>query len=245
MEYGPETYGERVADVYDDWYQIGDGTAEADLLAELATGGRVLELGVGTGRIALPLAARGLEVHGIDTSPAMIAKLREKPGGDKITVTIGDMADVRVDGEFSLAFVAFNTFYMLLSQDAQKRCFANVARRLAPGGRFLVHGFVPDLSRVERGYDVSVKEAGLDRVRLDTTTYDPVAQRLDATQMRITEDGIRFVHTRLRYAFPPELDLMAELAGLRLEHRWSTFDKRPFTGESAFHVSVYQTNTSS
>jgi SAM-dependent methyltransferase len=240
MEYGPETYGERVADVYDAWYKLGDGTPEADLLTELAHGGRVLELGIGTGRVAIPLAVRGLDVHGIDTSPAMVAKMREKPGGDKIAVTIGDMADVEVDGVFDLVFVVFNTFYMLTTQDVQKRCFANVARRLAPGGRFLVHGFVPDLSRVEQGNHLSVKEAGLDRVRLDATVYEPQQQRLDATQMRITEQGIRFVHTRLRYAFPPELDLMAELAGLHLEHRWSTFDKQPFTGESAFHVSVYR-----
>jgi SAM-dependent methyltransferase len=240
MEYGPETYGERVADVYDDWYKLGDTAIEVALLAELADGGRALELGIGTGRIALPLAASGLEVDGIDTSPSIVAKMRAKPGGDKIGVTIGDMADVPVDGEYALVFVVFNTFYLLLTQDAQKRCFASVARHLRPGGRFLLHGFVPDLSRVERGDNVTVKEAGLDRVRLDTTTFDSVEQRIDSTQMRITERGIRFVHARLRYAFPSELDLMAELAGLRLEHRWSTFDKQPFTNESAFHVSVYR-----
>jgi SAM-dependent methyltransferase len=240
MEYGPETYGERVADVYDDWYKLGDTAIEVALLAELADGGRALELGIGMGRIALPLAASGLEVDGIDTSPSIVAKMRAKPGGDKIGVTIGDMADVPVDGEYALVFVVFNTFYLLLTQDAQKRCFASVARHLRPGGRFLLHGFVPDLSRVERGDNVTVKEAGLDRVRLDTTTFDSVEQRIDSTQMRITERGIRFVHARLRYAFPSELDLMAELAGLRLEHRWSTFDKQPFTNESAFHVSVYR-----
>jgi SAM-dependent methyltransferase len=245
MEYGPETYGERVADVYDDWYKFGDTPPEADLLVELAAGGRVLELGIGTGRVALGLHARGVDVSGIDSSPAMVAKMREKSGGAEIDVTIGDMTDVPADGEFALVFVAFNTFYMLLTQDAQKRCCANVARHLAPGGRFLIHGFVPDLSRVEKGNDLSVAEASLDRVRLDATTYDPVAQRIDATQMRITEQGIRLVHTRLRYAFPPEIDLMAELAGLRLEHRWSTFDKQPFTADSAFHVSVYQANSTS
>src|SRR6516162_8035933 len=130
-EYGPETYGERVADVYDEWYrQLHDVGEEAALLAELAAGGRALELGIGTGRIALPLAARGVEVHGIDASPAIVARMREKPGGDKIDVTIGDMADVPVAGEFAIVFVVFNTFFMLTTQEAQVRCFRNVAARL-------------------------------------------------------------------------------------------------------------------
>ncbi len=240
MEYGPETYGERVADVYDDWYKLGDPAPEAALLAELAAGGRVLELGIGTGRVALPLAALGVEVHGVDASPAIVERLRAKPGGEKIPVTIGDMADVPVDGEYALVFIVFNTFFMLISQASQVRCFRNVAKHLVPGGRFLMHAFVPDLSRIESGSHVGVGEAALDRVRLDATTYERLEQRLDNTQMRITEQGIRLVHTRLRYAWPPELDLMAELAGLTLEARYATFDKQAFTDESAFHVSVYR-----
>jgi SAM-dependent methyltransferase len=240
-EYGPETYGEHVADVYDEWYrQLHDVGQEATVLADLAAGGRVLELGIGTGRIAIPLAARGVEVHGIDTSPAMVDKLKAKPGGDQIAVTIGDMADVPVDETFALVFVAFNTFYMLTTQEDQVRCFRNVASHLAPGGAFLVSGFVPDLSMVEQGEYVSAREALLDRVRLDVTTYDRMNQRLNTTQVRITEDGVRFVHAQLRYAWPSELDLMAQLAGLSLESRWSTFDKLPFTDASAFHVSVYR-----
>jgi SAM-dependent methyltransferase len=239
-EYGPETYGERVADVYDEWYKPVDTVAEVALLTDLAAGGPALELGIGTGRVALPLAANGVEVHGLDASPAMVERMRSKPGGDAIPVTIGDMADVAVDGKFTLVFVVFNTFFQLYSQDAQLRCFANVAAHLRPGGRFLVHAFVPDTSRIEAGQDLSVKEASLDRVRLDATVYDAKEQRLDTTQMRISEQGVRLVHAKLRFAWPPELDLMARLAGLELEHRSATFDKQPFTSSSAFHVSVYR-----
>jgi SAM-dependent methyltransferase len=238
--FGPETYGERVADVYDEWYKSIDTADEIALLTELARGGRALELGIGTGRIAIPLAARGVEVHGIDASPAMVEQLRAKPGGNAIPVTIGDMADVPVDGEFALVFVVFNTFFQLYSQEAQVRCFANVAEHLRPGGRFLIHAFVADPSRVESGQDVSVKEASLDRVRLDATIYDAAEQRIDTTQVRITEAGIRLVHAKLRFANPPELDLMARLAGLTLEDRWAGFDRRPFTGASAVQVSVYR-----
>ncbi len=238
--FGPETYGERVADVYDEWYKLVDTAAEVALLTELAAGGRALELGIGTGRIGVPLSANGVEVHGLDASPAMIEQMRAKPGGAAIPVVIGDMADVPVEGEFALVYVVFNTFFQLYSQAAQLRCFANVARRLRPGGRFLVHAFVPDTSRVEAGEHLAVKEASLDRVRLDASVFDALEQRLDTTQVRITEQGIRLVHAKLRFAWPPELDLMAELAGLTLEHRWSSFDKQPFTGASAFAVSVYR-----
>ena len=238
--FGPETYGDRVADVYDDWYKPLDTAAEVALLAELAHGGRALELGIGTGRVAIPLAAQGVEVHGIDASPAMVERMRAKPGGDAIAVTIGDMADVPVEGRFALVFVVFNTFFQLYSQETQLRCFANVAAHLHPAGRFVIHAFVPDTSRVEAGEHLAVKEASLDRVRLDASVFDAQEQRLDTTQVRITEDGTRLVHAKLRFAWPPELDLMARLAGLTLEDRWATFDKQPFNGESAFHVSVYR-----
>jgi SAM-dependent methyltransferase len=239
-QFGPETYGERVADVYDEWYKPVGTAAEVTLLTELAAGGRALELGIGTGRIAVPLAAAGVEVHGIDASPAMVERMRAKPGGDAIPVTIGDMADVPVDGRFALVFVVFNTFFQLYSQESQLRGFANVARHLQPGGRFLIHVFVPDTTRVESGEHVAAKEASLDRVRLDVTLFDALEQRLDTTQVRITEDGIRLVHAKMRFAWPPELDLMARLAGLTLEHRWATFDKQPFSAASPFHVSVYR-----
>ena len=241
-QYGPATYGERIADVYDEWYNqlLADPAAEAALLADLAAGGRALELGIGTGRIALPLQARGVEVHGIEASPAMVERLRAKPGGDAIAVTIGDMADVGVDGRFELVFVVFNTFFMLTTQEDQVRCFRNVAAHLAPGGCFLLHAFVPDTSLIEKGQSLTVREASLDRVRLDATRFDAQQQRLDTTQVRITEQGVRLVHAKLRFAPPPELDLMAQLAGLTLDARYGGFDKEPFTDESAFHVSVYR-----
>jgi SAM-dependent methyltransferase len=239
--YGPETYGEDIADVYDEWYvHLGDADLVASFLAEYSAGGRALELGIGTGRVALPLAARGIEVHGIDASPAMVEKLLAKPGGDAIQTTIGDMADVAVDGTFELVFVVFNTFFMLTTQEAQVRCFKNVAAHLAPGGRFVVGAFVPDTSRVERGQSLSVGDLSPDHIRLDATRYDAAAQRIEFTQARMAEDGTRFLHAILRYAYPPELDLMGQLAGLTLEHRWSTYDKEPFTNGSGYAVSVYR-----
>src|SRR5581483_9804184 len=145
--YDAATYGERIADVYDEWYAEAaflETEAAVAKLAELAGEGPVLELAVGTGRVALPLAQRGLEVHGIDASEAMVAKLREKPGGDAIPVTIGDFADVAVDGRYALVYVVFNTLFALESQDEQVRCFRNVAARLEPGGAFVVEAFVPE-----------------------------------------------------------------------------------------------------
>jgi SAM-dependent methyltransferase len=239
-EYGPETYGERVADVYDEWYDAVDSAAECPLLTELAAGGRVLELGIGTGRIALPLAAAGIEVHGVESSPAMAKQLHAKPGGDAIPVTIGDMADVPVDGDFPLVFVVANTFFMLPTQEAQQRCFRNVAAHLPAGGRFLVQVFVPDTSRIEGGADLTVKDVGLDMVRLDASIFDARAQRTRSTQIRITESGIRLVHARIRFAYPPELDEMARGAGLELESRWGSFARDPFTDDSPIHVSVYR-----
>jgi SAM-dependent methyltransferase len=238
-DYGPATYGERVADVYDEWYDETN-PCEFELLAELAAGGRVLELGIGTGRVSIPLSAAGVEVHGIDVSPAIVRRLHAKEGGAAIPVTIGDMADVPVDGEFSLVFVVFSTFFMLNTEEAQQRCFRNVAAHLAPGGRFLIRTFVPDDARIDRGEHLGVRSVGVDMVRLDASVYDLPAQRCDTTQIRITESGIRLVHARLRYAYPPQLDQMAHSAGLELESRWASFTRDPFTDDSPFHVSVYR-----
>ena len=239
-DFRPETYGERVADVYDQWYKPVETDDEVALLAELAAGGRALELGVGTGRVAIPLAQHGVEVVGLDASPAMITAMRKKPGGDKVGVEMGDMEKVDVAGEFSLIFVVFNTFFQLYSQESQLNCFRNVAAHLAPGGRFLIHGFVPDMSTVEAGQHIGVREAGLDLVRLEATTYDRLEQRIDTTQIRITEQGIRLVHAKLRYALPSELDLMAQVAGLQLEARYGAFDRSEFNDGSAWAVSIYR-----
>jgi SAM-dependent methyltransferase len=239
--YGPATYGDHIADVYDERYAQRDPGAEVARIAELAGAGPVLELGIGTGRVALPLAARGLEVHGIDASEAMVAQLRARTGGTSIPIEIGDMRAVVAPGDgYSLAFVVFNTFFCLLEQDAQVDCFANVARRLAPGGRFLIEAFVPDLTRFDRGQRTSAVTVGVDSVDIDVVVHDPVAQRIDGQHVLIRESGTRLLPVVLRYAFPSELDLMARLAGLVLETREGGWSGEPFTEASAVHVSVWR-----
>ena len=192
-----------------------------DVLANLAgCGRRALELGIGTGRIALPLAARGVEVHGIDASAAMVEKMGRKPGGDRIPVTLCDFADVEVDGRYSLIYVVFNTFFALLSQEAQVRCFVNVARRLSDGGTFLIEAFAPDLTRFERGQNIQAGIVETDRVSIHLSRHDAVAQTVATSHMYIAEGGVRLYPVKLRYAWPSELDLMARLAGMRLRSRW-------------------------
>ncbi len=237
--YDASTYGQRIADVYDDVHPDHDDAMIATL-AELAGGGRALELGIGTGRIALPLAARGLAVQGIDASPAMVDRLRAKPGGAAIAVTIGDFAEVSAEGPFSLVYVVFNTFFGLLSQEDQVRCFGNVARRLTEAGVFVIEAFVPDLTRFVRGQVVNASRVENDAVLLDVSRHDPVAQRVVSQQVVLTEGGVRLFPVQIRYAWPAELDLMARLAGLRLRHRWAGWRREPFTAASGMHVSVYE-----
>ena len=254
--YGPETYGERIADVYDTWYGGHDPayavdplsmvpTDAVDHLARLAADGPpgpVLELAVGTGRVALPLAARGVEVHGIDASAAMVERLRAKPGGDAIPVTVGDMADVPVatDTPFSLAFLVLNSLCHLLTQDDQVRCCTNVADRLAPGGRFVLELAVPDLGRFDRGQAVYTHQVALDQVRLVTARHSPAGQRVEGQHVLLTDGGVRLFPVAMRYVWPSELDLMARLAGLRLVERWGGWRHEPFDDTSTFHVSVYE-----
>ena len=240
-EYDETTYGERIADLYDTLTEVPTDTDEAvALLAELARGGRALDLGIGTGRLALPLQARGVKVEGIDASPAMVEKLRNKPGGREIPVTMGNFAELKVDGRFSLIFVAFNTFFALLTQDEQLRCFANVAAHLEPQGAFVIEAFVPDLSRFDRGQRLQAMNVEMELVRIDVARHDPVNQQIVAQHVVITEAGTRFYPVRLRYAWPSELDLMARLAGFRLENRWGGWLKQPFSAGSGKHVSVYR-----
>jgi SAM-dependent methyltransferase len=239
--YGPATYGDRVADIYDRMAaELPDPVDCVERLAELAGPGPALELGIGTGRVALPLAARGVEVHGIDASAAMVERLRAKPGGEAIPVVLDDFAGVPVEGSFRLVFVVFNTFFALPTQDDQVRCFAAVAERLAPGGAFAMEGFVPDPTRHAGGHSVVVRHLGLDVARLDLALHDPVAQRVDFQNLLLTADGARLVPGVLRYAWPAELDLMARLAGLRLRERWGGWRREPFTAASTGHVSVYE-----
>jgi SAM-dependent methyltransferase len=239
--YRPETYGDRIADIYDAvMADLPDPRDCVDRLAELAGPGPALELGIGTGRVALPLAARGVPVHGIDASAAMVERLRAKPGGDAIEVTIGDFAGVPVEGTYPLVYVVFNTFFVLLTQDDQVRCFAAVAERLAPGGVFVLTGFVPDPTLHPGGQSVRATQVGLDDVRLDVARHDPVAQRVDFQHVLLTGDGVRLLPGALRYAWPTELDLMARLAGLRLRERWGGWRREPFGADSDLHVSVYE-----
>jgi SAM-dependent methyltransferase len=239
--HGPASYGDQVADIYDEWHgSLPDTEDCVALLAELAGPGPALELAIGTGRVALPLAAAGVEVHGIDASERMVERLRAKPGGQDIPVTIGDFAEVAVEGPYRLVYLVYNTLFVLLSQDAQVACFANVAARLGPGGLFVVEAFVPDLGRFSRGQSVSVGQFGLEAVRLDLAVHDPVAQRIDSQIVLVRPEGLRLQPTLLRYAWPAELDLMARLAGLRLRDRWAGWRRERFTASAEKHVSVYQ-----
>ena len=239
--YDATTYGDRIADIYDEHYEgMLDTESTVELLAQLAGKGPVLELAIGTGRVALPLAERGIEVHGIDASESMIERLRAKEGGDRITVTMGDFADVGVEGRFSLVYVVFNSLFALTSQDEQVRCFRNVAEHLEDDGHFVVEVFVPDVTRFDQGQRVSVDRVDVDRVVLETSLHDPVGQRVVTQIIMIGESGNRMVPVHIRYAWPSELDLMARLAGLRLKNRWSGWRREYFTAESVRHVSVYE-----
>jgi SAM-dependent methyltransferase len=234
-----ESYGETVAGIYDAWYSDVDPRA-VDALADLARGGRVLELGIGTGRIALPLSAKNVEVHGIDASPSMISRLREKPGGDRITITQGNFAEVPVEGKFALIFIVFNTFFMLLSQEEQVQCFRNAAEHLEPGGCFVVEAFVPDLSRFTGGQVNWATKVTADEVLLDVGQHDAMNQRVMGQKIVLTEGNVRLYPAQIRYCWPSELDLMGQLAGLRLRERWDNWKREPFTAGSGQHISIYE-----
>ena len=209
-DYGLADYGERIAEVYDDWMRAIDPADAVEALARLAGEGPVLELGIGTGRIALPLAERGLEVHGIDASEAMLATLREKAGGARIPTTVGDLADVAVADRYSLVFVAANTFFGVLSQLDQVRCFENVEAHLLEGGVFVIEAFVPDPARFDPGH-LSVRAVELDSVRIEASRHDRASQTIDGQAIELRERGARFFPFRIRYAWPAELDLMGLL----------------------------------
>ena len=206
--------------------------ATVEFLADLAGDGAALELGIGTGRIALPLVARGVRVHGIDLSPDMVAQLRAKSGGEDIPVTIGDFASARTGEAFSLAYLVFNTINNLTTQDAQVACFENVAAQLAPGGCFVVEVGVPGASGL-RVFDLSDTHAGVDE-------YDAATQQLVSHHFTLVDDRWERLSMPFRSVSPSELDLMAGLADMRLRERWSGWNREPFTGESSKHVSVWE-----
>jgi len=237
--YDATTYGQSIAEVYDDWHS-GARPEQVELLRHLAGDGPVLELGIGTGRLALPLARQGLEVHGIDSSPAMVAKLRAKPGGEQVAVTMGDFSDFGLAERFSLVFVVFNTLFGLPDQDAQLACFAAVSRHLLPGGRFLVEAFVPDPSRFDRGQRLSVVQVGVDEVRLECSRHDAGAQSVTTQHVVLAGGKTTLYPLQIRYAWPSELDLMAKLAGLQLESRWDGWGRQPYTSSSFTTISVWK-----
>jgi SAM-dependent methyltransferase len=209
-----------------------------DFLAELAGDGAALELGMGTGRIALPLAQRGVHVHGIDLSEAMIAQLRDKPGGDGIDVTVGDFATATVPRQFSLAYLVFNTIMNLTSQDEQVECFQNVASHLEPGGCFVIEVLVPDVQGLPRGERLRPSYVGPTRLSFDE--YDVVTQGLVSHHYRLDRDTAALRSIPFRYVWPAELDLMARLAGMQLRERWANWTREAFTAESTSHISVWE-----
>jgi SAM-dependent methyltransferase len=236
-------FDERVAAGYDD----GDGEtfdpavveSTVSFLAELAGTGAALELGIGTGRIALPLSARGVRVHGIDFSPQMVARLRAKPGADQIAVTIGDFASTSVDGgPFRLAYLVFNTIENLTTQDEQVACFRNVAVHLEPGGRFVIEVEVPALRLLPPGE--TVRPFTVSATRLGFDEYDVANQGLISHHYRLEDGRCEVFSAPFRYVWPAELDLMARLAGMTRRERWSDWTRAPFTSESTKHVSVWE-----
>ncbi|GAA3080109.1 class I SAM-dependent DNA methyltransferase [Streptosporangium carneum] len=237
-------YGRAIADVYDDVYATtisGDCTASAvNRLHELAEGGPVLEFGIGTGRLALPLAERGLSVAGVEGSVEMVRALRAKPGGDRIPVEIGDFAATRVEGEFALVVLAINTIFALPSQDAQVACFRNAAAHLRPGGRFVVEAWIPDLAAFRNGTALRLLSLSEDRVLAEAARLSPADQMMYTTKVNMTSDGLRLLPANHRYAWPAELDLMARLADMEREDRWADWNGAPFTDDSRAHVSVYR-----
>ena len=242
MHDGDGYFDERVAARYDDaaaeMFQAEVIDPVVDVLAEIAGNGRALELGIGTGRIALPLAQRGVSVHGIDLSKTMVARLRAKPGGEDIGVTIGDFSTTTVDGSYSLAYVVFNTIMNLTTQEAQVACFRNASAHLEPGGCFVIEVTIPELRRLPRGetfhvFDVSENHWGIDE-------YDVATQGLTSHHFEIVDGTLERLSVPFRYTWPSELDLMAQLAGMRLRSRWGGWKTEPFTSESNKHVSVWE-----
>ena len=235
-------FGERVAATYDesaaDMFDSAVVDPVVDFLAELAGDGRALELGIGTGRIALPLARRGVSVHGIELSKAMAARLRAKPGGEDIGVTIGDFATTTVEGTFSVAYLVFNTIGNLTTQAAQVACFRNVSSHLEPGGCFVIEVGIPELRRLPPADSMRVFHAGETHWGVDE--YDVANQGLTSHHFQLVDGRFELHSVPFRYTWPAELDLMAELAGMRLRERWSGWQREPFTSDSRKHVSVWE-----
>jgi SAM-dependent methyltransferase len=235
----PGLFGRLWAADYDAGANPDPGPA-VDFLAGLAEGGPVLELAIGTGRVALPLAARGLVVEGVEASEEMVARMRAKPGGARIPVAIGDMADVPVTGPFRLVYLVFNTLFNLVDAERQTDCFRNVARVLAPGGAFVVEAYVPDPADFDRDEQVQVRAVTEDSATIRLHRYDRAAQRLIRQTITFDSQGVHLKPFAMRYCWPEQLDRMAGQAGLRLAERYADWHRRPFDADSKDHISVYR-----
>ena len=234
-------FGEAVADTYDEDHGGTDpGLIQqtVDCLLDLTCGGSALEFAIGTGRIALPMAERGASLKGIELSSAMVKKLREKEVGPSIEVAIGDMTSTQVSGEFSLVFLVFNTIYNLTTQQAQINCFRNAARHLRPQGRFLIETFVPPIQKIPHGEKRLAFASSRDHFGIDE--FDIASQTFTSNHVWMKDDRHEFLSIPFRYAWPAELDLMANIAGLELEHRWSDWDRSPYDFMSTKHISVWR-----
>ncbi len=238
--FDPAAYGRFAARDYDELYAGLDPSAAVDTLADLAAGGPVVEFGIGTGRLALPLAGRGLEVHGIDGSPEMADLLQRKPGGADIPVVIGDFSEVTAGNDFALAVLAINTIYALPSQEAQVECFGNAARHLRPGGRFVVEAWVPDIGAFRNGRAMRPVQIHDSHIELEVARLHPATQTMLTTKVHMSDGNIRLIPANHRYAWPSEMDLMARLAGMRLVYRWEDWNRAPFHDGSTAHVSVWE-----
>jgi hypothetical protein len=239
----PKVYfDERIAARYDvdaaDMFEPAIIDPTVNFLADLAGAGDALELGIGTGRIGLPLSRRGVGVHGIDLSEAMLARLKAKPGAAEIGVTVGDFATTKVGRTFGLAYLVFNTIMNLTTQDEQVECFGNVAAHLDPGGCFVIEVEVPDLRRLPPGD--TVRAFTVSPTRLGFDEYETAAQILYSHHYWAVEDKLEVFSAPYRYVWPSELDLMARIAGMTLRERWSGWHREPFTGDSTKHVSVWE-----
>lgn len=247
--YGPATYGDGFADVYDDWYGGLAGLDDAvAALAALADGGRVLELGVGSGRLAVPLAATGTEVWGLDASPAMLDRLAAAPGGGRVHAVLGDMADPRAalaaagappEGGFAVVALAFNTFLLLAAAEAQQRCIEACAGLLAPGGCLVIEAYVPADPPADAETVLEPRAVELDRVVFTVSTHRPAEQVVHGQHVELRESGIRLRPWVLRYLALDQLDDLAAGAGLRCRERWRSWDRQPFSEADPLHISVY------
>ena len=234
-----ESFNARVAENYDKYVRGDEGSAVA-FLERLANGGPALELAIGTGRIAIPLAARGIRVEGIDISAAMIDKLRSKPGGDNISALVGDCADVAVRGRYRLIYIVFNSLFNLMAQERQARCFLNAAAHLEDNGVFVVEGNLPtEFCQLRNNQYVDLEDIEVSEIGLDVARYDPVTQILEESHITLSGQGVRFKPLVTRYIWPGEMDLMARLAGLTLKERWANWHHDPMKASSTNCISVY------